>query len=635
MDSNLQKHEQAFLRACEQKLECAQMIRLNSSAYLELTAIRELLGELADNYETSFANPAYLHELGFKDAGFLSVLYLFFKRSIRDVILSRPILVWNKSDLLLAIQKYFQDGNLAALQKEFDDFRKQTQVLVEETRAREQATPHNVFDKILDEANGADLNWLARYGQYISEQEEAYCRFWFAQPDHLLDRLANHIVDAFLHGFLSQSRDRAGRRFVRMMYAIGQEALAKRVRDVLRSHGLQAIMLSPAASGYSDQYEADHQHDLAANVSRSCYEVQMEAYDSAAEQFRGNLEEICGYIRLISFGKAANPITASPHAFTPSAEARQYLREQLSHNRATESARIRPDTLSFAAVAFPDLQIGADFEAIFDAFIDLNTEESLFYELIQKEMIDLLDTCSEVHLLGKNGNKTDLLVKLQIRNDEAKETLFLNCGGDLNIPHGELFTTPRLTGTEGILHVKSIYLKGYFYRDLTLVFKDGRVVDYGCQNSEDVQLNRRMVFEQLLQGTERAPMGELAIGTNTKAYRLAKQFDIFDRLPILLAEKMGPHVAIGDPCFARGEDSAIFNLYGGKEMIARENELTARRVEDPTCYQNFHTDITIPFDELAHFTGRQADGKEVVIIDDGRFVPLAAQYLNKQLEESA
>ncbi len=44
---------------------------------------------------------------------------------------------------------------------------------------------------------------------------------------------------------------------------------------------------------------------------------------------------------------------------------------------------------------------------------------------------------------------------------------------------------------------------------------------------------------------ETLPMGEFAIGTNTTAYRMARDFDIADKLPILIAEKTGASLCSG------------------------------------------------------------------------------------------
>lgn len=75
--------------------------------------------------------------------------------------------------------------------------------------------------------------------------------------------------------------------------------------------------------------------------------------------------------------------------------------------------------------------------------------------------------------------------------------------------------------------------------------------------------------------------------------------------PILIVEKMGPHFAIGDTCYSRAEDHAVFNP-DGKEIIARENEISARRNEEGyQAYFNCHTDITIPYDEI----------EEILVVD--------------------
>ena len=78
---------------------------------------------------------------------------------------------------------------------------------------------------------------------------------------------------------------------------------------------------------------------------------------------------------------------------------------------------------------------------------------------------------------------------------------------------------------------------------------------------------------------ETLPMGEFAIGTNTTAYRMARDFDIADKLPILIAEKTGPHFAVGDTCYSHEEDMVTYNP-DGKQIVARENDFSKLRSED-------------------------------------------------------
>ena len=128
------------------------------------------------------------------------------------------------------------------------------------------------------------------------------------------------------------------------------------------------------------------------------------------------------------------------------------------------------------------------------------------------------------------------------------------------------------------------------------------------------------------------PMGEFAIGTNTTAYRMARKYQIADKLPILIAEKTGPHFAVGDTCYTYDEDNMTYNP-DGKAIIARDNEISIRRKEDISkAYFNCHTDITIPYDELGAITVVRADGTTTDIIRNGRFVVPGTEPLNEPLD---
>lgn len=127
-------------------------------------------------------------------------------------------------------------------------------------------------------------------------------------------------------------------------------------------------------------------------------------------------------------------------------------------------------------------------------------------------------------------------------------------------------------------------------------------------------------------------MGEFAIGTNTTAYRMARDYDIADKLPILIAEKTGPHFAVGDTCYSHEEDNLSYNP-DGKAIVARENTVSAQRRENPEkAYLNCHTDITIPYDELDKITVIRKDGTTEDIIVDGRFVLAGTEALNEPLD---
>ena len=65
-------------------------------------------------------------------------------------------------------------------------------------------------------------------------------------------------------------------------------------------------------------------------------------------------------------------------------------------------------------------------------------------------MIDALDQADYCEIKGMNGNVTDLRVNLFKLTDPSKQSIFENCVADVNIPVGEVFTSPVLKGTNGI-----------------------------------------------------------------------------------------------------------------------------------------------------------------------------------------
>ena len=267
--------------------------------------------------------------------------------------------------------------------------------------------------------------------------------------------------------------------------------------------------------------------------------------------------------------------------------------------------------------------------------IALNTLPYEQYENVQQILIDALDRCEYVRVLGMNGNRTDLRIELCKLENPDKMTKFENCVADVNIPVGEVFTSPVLKGTEGVLHVKKVYLRDLSYENLEITFKDGMVETYDCTNYEDKEQNRKYIKDHVLQHHNSIPMGEFAIGTNTTAYVMGRKYGIEDKLPILIAEKTGPHFAVGDTCYSHGEDVAVFNP-DGKEIAARDNEISILRKDEEKkdkAYFQCHTDITIPYDELGRLYGVTSEGEEISIIEKGRFVLSGTEMLNEAFGE--
>ena len=198
--------------------------------------------------------------------------------------------------------------------------------------------------------------------------------------------------------------------------------------------------------------------------------------------------------------------------------------QELTLSYATASRQIvnqymPGDETSFTIIAFPRPEIGPDFEEIFKETIRINTLDYDTYQKIQQTLIDALDQAEYVRITGREGNETDLTVHLHTLNDPSRETNFENCVSDVNIPLGEVFTSPVLEGTKGLLHVKEVYVREYLFKDLRLEFEDGRVTEFSCGNFDS---GKELVKQVILNGHSWLPLGEFAIGTNTAAYAMAK-----------------------------------------------------------------------------------------------------------------
>ena len=437
------------------------------------------------------------------------------------------------------------------------------------------------------------------------------------------------------------------RKAVENFRAMGLEAVFYRaaVESVNRRPGGKRGYYGTSANR---QYDYDHRYDSALYMGNGFKERRLSVLKAAYEEFKALASWCAGPALVETFGEAG---------FTPinkkTALALNGHQEELTVSYANESRQVvnqymPGDETSFTIIAFPKPDIGPDFEEIFRETIRINTLDYGKYQRIQQHIIDALDQAGHVIITGRDDNETCMKVMLHPLHDRSRETNFENCVSDVNIPLGEVFTSPVLTGTEGLLHVRNVYVGDYQFKNLRMRFKDGRVTEFSCGNFEkdgaagdgsargeasqdEAAQGRALVKQVIMHNHEWLPLGEFAIGTNTAAYAMARKFGIGDKLPILIAEKMGPHFAVGDTCYSFAEDSPMYNP-DGKEIIARDNEISLLRKEDMSkAYFSCHTDITIPYSELGDIKAVGEDGQEVYIIRQGRFVLPGTCELNEAL----
>jgi Leucyl aminopeptidase (aminopeptidase T) len=508
--------------------------------------------------------------------------------------------------------------------------------------------PGRTIEEIIRRAS-EDESALYDYGLSISDNVLATHRFLAKQPQETIDEMARTFVNGFIDSFETMRIDRAPKKTVSFDTFFGFERVTARAIDFFREEGLEPLLflfsnLLVNSSAFLDrgmagpsinrQYGYDHRKNYLLILQRPMIEEIMESTTENLERYKDVNEAYAGIAVQEIFGEPDIKFVnkrAVPAFKGRSGDFFDELRVRVSDLYD----KYRPsEKYTFTIIAYPVPSIGPRFEEVFRETIACNNLSNAKYKEIQQKLIDVLDLGAYVTVTGRGINETNMKVMLHTLTDPAKQTNFENCGADVNIPVGEVFTSPLLTGTEGLLHVVKECVDGITYKNLRIRFENGMITDYSCENFPTEAENKAFLKDVLLKDHKTLPIGEFAIGTNTVAYAMGIRCDVQEQLPILIAEKTGPHFAVGDTCYSRAEEHALYNP-DGKEIIARENELSALRNSEPEkAYVNTHTDITIPYNELGEILVHAADGTVLgAIIRGGRFVVPGTEELNVPLEE--
>lgn len=523
-----------------------------------------------------------------------------------------------------------------------------------ETGVRAMVVPDegDVYHRVLDD--GCDLNdlrYLYRYGCYIGKNEREMAAYLNGLSAGEIHHIAATYVGGYVKGFAVTGKDISKKKTVKVEYPIGFERIVREAVRLFNEKGLAATFVPEPvlsltgrgngkrgvyASAANRRFDFEHKDDKGLYQSAELNQKRLAVLEECFLENQTAAREHGGPAVIEVFGEASFEPTPESKNYTYTEEQNRENVAYAAQSGELMNRFIPGEERSYTIIAFPLPEIGEQFDEIFKEIIKVNTLDYELYRDIQQKIIDALDKGTEVHIRGAGENATDMVVRLHELSEPEKQTNFENCVADVNIPVGEVFTSPVLEGTHGTLFVSHAYLGEYEYRNLRLEFADGMVTDYSCDNFDDAAQGRRFIEDNVLYHHPTLPIGEFAIGTNTTAYRLARDFQIEGKLPILIMEKTGPHFAVGDTCYSYAEDVPMFNP-DGKECIARDNSRSLLRKSDDEserakAYFHCHTDITIPFDELRCILVVGENGEETDIIRDGRFVLPGTEALNEALE---
>lgn len=215
-----------------------------------------------------------------------------------------------------------------------------------------------------------------------------------------------------------------------------------------------------------------------------------------------------------------------------------------------------------------------------------------------KKILEFMNTNSFKQLSYKNSLGTDLCIELPEGHIWMGGSDYTQDGIEFiaNMPTEEVFTLPRKTGVNGrVVSTKPLSYNGNIIDKFSLVFKDGRIVDYTAEVGYDT-------LKSIIEIDEGSHyLGEVALVQNDSP--ISKSGILF--LNTLFDENASCHLAIGkaySPCLKNGGNMNDEEL----ASIGVNNSLT-------------HVDFMIGSEDM-DITGITVDGKEIAIFRNGNFV---------------
>ena len=476
-----------------QKLELDELRKWNRRLYQDV---------LPGQYEKSYANPDYACKMLGKESGqILGMLYAELRGAVVYVFEGKTEYLAILYELLIEVYNQFEEEpDPKAVRDTFYWYASDYCDVFLADRIREQVLPEESFatDLIMN-SDLTDLRYLYQFGEYISENEWKTAEHLNSLPEETIRKMADVYTEGYRIGFVNTGKDLSKKSVVNIRYILGFERVVKKAIENFEKMGLKPVIYRAAVSvltkrqhikiGYygavaNKQYEYDHKDDQALFMDKKYLERKLEVMQTTYEHHKKEAAGFAGPACIDMFGEEPFEPEAKETVAKLSKSQEEMILQYDSRQSQMVNQYIKGEERSFTIIAYPVPEIGEKYEEIFDEIIRINTLDAKLYEKVQQTLIDALDQGEYVHILGTNGNRTDLNVQLHPLNDPKKETIFENCVADVNIPVGEVFTSPVLEGTNGVLHVSKVYLNELQYRDLEITFSNGMVSEYNCANFE-------------------------------------------------------------------------------------------------------------------------------------------------------
>ena len=353
---------------------------------------------LPENYENSFANPAYAVKMLGEEFG---VLVSFLYTEMRSLIgftyegrLDELVIRMELFSEVYAAFVYEQQENhklptYAAIREILYWFVSDYADVAAEERVREMVCPENNFAAaILRTADFTELRYLYAYGEYVGENELKMAEFMNSLPEEIINTMADTYTEGYRIGFEVTGKDLSKKAVVDVRYQLGFERMMRRALENFEKMGLLPVIYRAATSilynpsiyknGFysvspNRQYEFDHKDDKALFLDKMYCSRKLEVMHTAFEKYKKEARGYAGPAVVETFGEKEFEPVNKPESLKMTDEQSALLVENRTQMGQLQRQYIIEEERSFTIIAFPIPEVGDCFEELFRETIQINT----------------------------------------------------------------------------------------------------------------------------------------------------------------------------------------------------------------------------------------------------------------------
>lgn len=558
-DKGFRERMMKFSRAClEHLLALADLEEKESEEYRNYASLRELKedNELLfkslslEGYAQSSLSMMNMFQQA-RDVGpVLSMFASEFVRGAQDALEHRRFRLADKMQLYMEMHKKLVKGQVKAdpLITLYKDHVKSQYELMKSLEIQKQFFAGLSYEtEIVKGSSLTEPYYLYNLHKAVGETELGYYETFKNITDEVLDKAANALVEGFMTGFAQEKESQTGsfrvreqrnesepqieRKAVAIDYPLGMELLVKKVMEKLEEKGYLPFIRRISTQAVCDLFRREHAGDEIRFMDAEMEKFMDETDEKLAEMNRYLIRGYAGAITIDTYRNGPVPMPDNRmrgHGGKPQRLGGRYsvrALEEKASEKSLRSLKIMQNAcensdlykMSSCRMVLPVYRNTEDYTEEVVKYMTLS--EKRIYGLKPQQVItDAMDKGSFIHLQGKGGNKTDLMLKIPAAPAGDNMTAFKQNSSDGTLPGGSIKFKPLMEETKGTIHIPEFAAYGMTWKELVFTVEDGMITSCECDGFESEELMKKAIRDKFFRGNDMVPLAEFVLGTNTAAY---------------------------------------------------------------------------------------------------------------------